>query len=586
MTASPVKPVNFLEKTDKSILYLGSQADGGEMWLTDDQVRTHLLVTGSTGSGKTELLVSMAASAMALGSGVTFIDGKSDMSLFAKLHAVATALGREEDVYVLNFMQGQQGAMRTHTINPLASMTVDEICQFVSAFVESTGSGDGDMWRGRAIALVSAIIPVLVWFRDERNEQFSFATLRQAITLQGVLSVLDRAISSELPGNLIEGVRGYLESLPGYSRENGSKQSSTTKDQHGYLSMQFTRMFGLIADHYDHVFGSLTPDIDMRDVVNNRRILIVLLPSLEKSSSEISSIGRVIVGLLKSLMGQSLRSPIEGEWDDVVRKSSSTGKSPYLVVMDEVGHYMTEGMGLMAAQARSLGIGIVFATQEVDKMFSRSSSEASAILANTNTKIFLKAENPGGMHMGSLLRVMTQQEDHVHEIEKSLHDAVTNIHYFNFQYAEPWNARPNIERVSSLKKKRLAQISEQPLPLENRLQMMQPGQMLVAHGGRKAFGTAPYIKIEGSGHRIGLSRFYDTAEFVDHIVEADEDMRDRQSLHERVAAAAKLSRNLTAPRVEGVELHHPVAFATAVLNQVMKPKAAKKPIMFKFPEHY
>jgi hypothetical protein len=576
----------FLGKSDKSILFLGNNVDGGEMWLTDDQVRTHTFVSGSTGSGKSELLISMAANAMAWGSGVTFIDGKSDMSLFAKVHAIATSLGREDDLYVLNFMQGEQGkddAIRSHTINPLASMTSDEINQFVASFAEGSSADNGDMWRSRAIAMMGAIIPVMVWLRDERGEPFSFASLRNASTLPGVISLLDRAVGENFPERLIAGLRGYLNSLPGYKKDKGLDQSNTAIDQHGYLSMQFTRMFGLLADNYDHIFGSVTPDIDMSDVVRNRRILFVMLPSLDKSSNEISAIGRMLVSLIKSLMGQALRVPIEGQWEEVVKRTTASGKSPYLVIMDEVGHYMADGMGLMAAQARSLGIGLVFATQEVDTMFAKASSEASAILANTNTKIFMKAENPGGMHMGSVTRVMVEHDRHLKILDKEILQTKIGIHRFNLQDAEPWNARVNIDAILALSQRTLESLFDTPDPLEVRLQMLQPGQMLVAHGGRKTFGTAPFIRIEGRGHQIALSRFLETSSFVDHI-QGVEDAKERMhSLKDRLSAAATLVR---AVRVENAIIAPTcpaVALAVSVLDEVMKPTPTENSRkMFKF----
>jgi len=579
----------FLGKSEKSLLYLGNSVDDTEMWLTDDQVRTHTFVTGSTGSGKSELLISMAANAMAWGSGVTIIDGKSDMSLFAKLHAVATSLGREDDIYVLNFMQGQSGAtnaFRSHTINPLASMAGDEILQFVSSFVEESSSGDHAMWRGRAIALMGAIIPMLVWCRDEMNMPFGFDRLREVSSLKGVIALLDQAIEYNAPERITAGLRGYLLSLPGFD-SGRTNQSSTTNDQHGYLSMQFTRMFGLIADHYNHIFGSLTPDVDLADVVKNRRILIVLLPSLEKSSSEIGSIGRMLVSLLKSLMGKALRSTVEGEWDAVVGKSATHVEPPYLVIMDEVGHYMSDGMGLMAAQARSLGIGLVFATQEVDSMFSKNSAEASAILANTNTKIFLKAENPGGANLGSLIRIITEQDRHTRAIEKEIHGAKVGIHHFNLHYAEPWNSSYNVEAMSRLHDQALDKArSIPPDILEVRLQMLQPGQMLVVHGGRNKWGYAPFIQIEGNRHRIVLSRFYETSSFVQNWMDVEAKRERMRSLRRRLSSAAKQAVETEGRQEERKPERQAVAIAVSILDEIMSAQQVLRvpKNLFTFPE--
>ena len=44
-------------------------------------MRTHVLIFGSTGSGKTEALISLAYNALVQGSGFIYVDGKGDNSL-------------------------------------------------------------------------------------------------------------------------------------------------------------------------------------------------------------------------------------------------------------------------------------------------------------------------------------------------------------------------------------------------------------------------------------------------------------------------------------------------------------------------
>ena len=47
-------------------------------------MRTHVLIFGSTGSGKTEALVSIAFNALVQGSGFIYVDGKGDNSFICK----------------------------------------------------------------------------------------------------------------------------------------------------------------------------------------------------------------------------------------------------------------------------------------------------------------------------------------------------------------------------------------------------------------------------------------------------------------------------------------------------------------------
>jgi hypothetical protein len=59
---------------------------------------------------------------------------------------------------------------------------------------------------------------------------------------------------------------------------------------------------------------------------------------------------------------------------------------------DEVGYYCVTGMAIMAAQGRSLGFSLVFATQDIPAMLRENDKEAKSIIANTSTKIFMRVE--------------------------------------------------------------------------------------------------------------------------------------------------------------------------------------------------
>jgi intracellular multiplication protein IcmO len=65
-----------------------------------------------------------------------------------------------------------------------------------------------------------------------------------------------------------------------------------------------------------------------------------------------------------------------------------------MTVFDEVGYYTSPGMGVMAAQARSLGFSLIFAGQDMPALQKRVKEEALSITGNCNLKIFGKLEDP------------------------------------------------------------------------------------------------------------------------------------------------------------------------------------------------
>ena len=79
----------------------------------------------------------------------------------------------------------------------------------------------------------------------------------------------------------------YLGELPAYDMAldyNKQKVDEPSK-QHGYAVMYFSRTFELLGVSLGHIFKVEQSEVDMRDVVLNRRILVVNLPALESSET-------------------------------------------------------------------------------------------------------------------------------------------------------------------------------------------------------------------------------------------------------------------------------------------------------------
>src|SRR5690606_17390385 len=104
----------------EGILYIGNEHETGEeLWFTNSDCRTHILYLGTTGSGKTEGLKSLATNALTWGSGFIYIDGKADTDLWSSLTSVARRFGRDDDLLVMNYMTGNSSAKSpSNTLNP------------------------------------------------------------------------------------------------------------------------------------------------------------------------------------------------------------------------------------------------------------------------------------------------------------------------------------------------------------------------------------------------------------------------------------------------------------------------------------
>jgi intracellular multiplication protein IcmO len=387
------------------ILYLGNDTDTNEeIWFTNSDARTHCLYLGTTGSGKTFGLKSYACNALCWGSGFIYIDGKADTDLWSTLSNMARRFGRDDDVLIMNYMTGNvAGRVPSNTLNPFSSGSASYLTNMLVSLMPDA-EGDNAMWKERAVALVSALMPCLVYKRESQNIPLSISVIRQFLTFKAVIKL---ARDPSVPEHLRTPVKGYLNELPGYDDnvfdDNGDDKpqgdgsmadTSVPRQQHGYLSMQFTRSMQSLGDDYGFIFDTQAADVDMMDVVLNRRILVVLIPALEKSSDETANLGKIISSTLKGMMGATLGNTVEGDTATAIENKPTNSATPFIAIFDEVGYYTAQGMAVMAAQARSLGFSLVFAGQDLPALEKRVKEEARSITANCNIKLFGKLEDP------------------------------------------------------------------------------------------------------------------------------------------------------------------------------------------------
>lgn len=378
------------------IAFLGNELNSRkELWFKNDDMRTHLLIFGSTGAGKTEALLSIAFNALVHASGFIYVDGKGDSSLFAKIYSMARFMGREDDLLVINYMTGSrdvfgpQSTKLSNTLNPFTTGSSGGLTELLVSLMDDSG-GDNAMWKGRAISLISSIMMALVNMRENKEILLDVDIIREHLILDNIIKLSKRR---DLPPHVNQSIRAYLRSLPGY-QDNAAKQSETVMDQHGYLQMQFTKILGSLADSYGYIFRTNLGEVDFWDVVANRRILVVLLPALEKSPEELANLGKIIVACLKQMMATGLGSLLEGEYKKIIETKPTYSPTPFLCILDEYGYYAVKGAAVMPAQARSLGFCMIFAGQDYPAFEKASKEEAASTVANCNIKIFMKLEDP------------------------------------------------------------------------------------------------------------------------------------------------------------------------------------------------
>lgn len=368
--------------------YLGVRIDDrAQLWLTFGDFLTHLLVVGTTGAGKTETLVSLSANIIAMGGGLIYIDAKASPKLLWQISSLARAFGREDDVLVINYMTGGRNSQTgTHkrmsnTSNPLANGTASALTEIFTSMI-SEPSGDNAVFGERAISLLSAIMYGLVDLRDKGHILLNVSTIREYMVLE---KVEELAAHPELSEDARVIVEAYLKTLPGYGQDDADSRSEMAR-QHGYGQHYFTRALSSLSDTYGHIYKTELGEVDFRDVVLNRRILVVLLPALEKSMPELKNLGKIILAALKTAISVGLGDQIEGDREDVLDNLPTNAEVPAQIICDEYAYICVEGFAITAAQARGLGFGMTYGLQTMDALYEENKRECMEVWDNTKVK--------------------------------------------------------------------------------------------------------------------------------------------------------------------------------------------------------
>ncbi len=404
----------------QGILYLGYQRavdrwkQGMELWATSSDIRTHMTAAGTTGSGKTQALLGFIWNALCWGSGSVMADGKAMSDLAYSIWCMARYFGREDDVLFLSFLTGgtdpfevlaqQQRKVKTYkpfqsnSIQPFADGEASFLLQMIASLIPKA-SGEGAQWQTKALNMIDAVIRVLCYKRAVGELDTSIPSIRHYLALDNLIEFYLEGRDGKLPELAWLPIKAYFETaLPGFvpgQAADPSSWSQEVRNQHGYLTGQFARILSMMMDSYGYIFADKSGEIDMFDVMINNRILVALIPSMEKSAEEAAALGKLLVACTRLMMAKNLGHQLEGTKEDVVDVKATNTPFPTPVLWDEVSYYAASGMAVQLAQARALNMFIVIAFQDVQGLKrGEAADEVGSMLANTKFKYCLALEDP------------------------------------------------------------------------------------------------------------------------------------------------------------------------------------------------
>jgi len=327
-------------------LFLGLDGKGRPYFLTQEERNRHVLIAGTTGSGKTEALKRLARHDIECGRGLVFIDMKGDRSLAESLFDACAKAGRRDDFLYFTFEP-----VPCHRYNALAS--------------------------GDALAKRDRLISSCTWSPEAfyKNEAKAAASrVLAALSHQGAITFDDLYLAFDEKLAYAQISRWALpQDRPKFARdlENWSEFWRNTSGLRANL-----HEFVQLRDRLCTAHG----DIDFREVhARNRVVYFELNSQMRKEAA--SSLAKLILEDIKHLSGTLAAGPAQA-------------RKPFSVYIDEARNAVYEGFVAFISQSRSAGMGLVLATQSPLDFDSDRDGVTLSVTQNTATKLIFCQRDP------------------------------------------------------------------------------------------------------------------------------------------------------------------------------------------------
>lgn len=419
------------------VVYVGNiQGTNEQVWWDKSLCCQHLFFLATTGGGKTFSFSGILAN-FVIYSGFCYSDAKADLGLIETYSRMMWRMGRINQLYILSFQSGNRSPWAvnkseriSHTFNPAASGSAPMIAELFKSLLD----GDGDIWAKRADNLSTVLIRPLTYMRDTFNWPMGFAQIASFFTLEklGELCGIgeNRKDGYKIPEDHLiyfQPLISFIRTLPGLTendyeglasdnKELISKITSTVRDQLGYIVMQLVNLTNDLVGEYGHIFETMYGQINLEDALTNRRVVITLLPALERSESTMSILGRITLAAQKTIVANAQAFKLEGELSDHLGSRPTAADVPFVSGNDEAGSYMVDGVSANTAMARSANVSFWFGGQDLQAMKKRGGmieKEVDTIFGTTVNKM------AGSLLEESTIRAFIEAADEEYRLENT-----------------------------------------------------------------------------------------------------------------------------------------------------------------------
>jgi hypothetical protein len=360
----------FLGDTPESVIRLGRDPKGSGIHLDASSLRQHMLVLGSASDDRTEFQLSLLQKAFEAGSGGIYVDSSNEANVAGRILAMAAKSGHAGDLHVIDLRDSaDEPSLTTDAFNPFESASAPRIVDIVHRTVQP----HWDVERQLA-ACLECVAEALCWLRDNKGEYLDGDRILEYAHRDRMRELSQR---SDLPAEIRTRLSVFLESI--------------TMDALEYLNVILASKLGCTVWENQSVFSAGRSDIDLVAIRAQHKYLLVLLPPLERRGDSDAARARLMVAALDAAVADVLY----GTSRSGASSAKLEGKEmPFLCILGSGEYCLPQGMALMFARARALGIAVILGSGDLHWLHSaRSDPSSPDYFAHLLTTIVLRLES-------------------------------------------------------------------------------------------------------------------------------------------------------------------------------------------------
>ena len=426
-----------------------------EVYLSEDDLRQHIQVVGTTGSGKTVWLKAIIEQQIARGGGAFVVFGKADNKMLQQIHYAMAKYNREQDLFIIDWtatpedLKLQKKKYNKDVItNSINLFELGDEEAVLGTFIKIAKINDKDSWGQSAKSLLQELIKFLYKLNElgltfdiekidlilnndnkfkaikEFKESLNYYFLREMITdkraifkLLAIFKSLYEESKEEIIESLkIKGIKyKYLfDEKYRIDKDLIAVLKQQVKDDVDNIINEIqTKKNALIIDKIEEKAGNKQSPFYKLDVSISQFNKILSFYSkfslvLKNKESDIDLIdaiktNKIIVFNLPGQDEESAQDISEFFISLIETLIKKRGKQEafyltYLLILDEINSWAARnegkiGIGNILSVVRGLGIGVILAYQSDLGGLDKEKKELEQINANINTTILLKTQS-------------------------------------------------------------------------------------------------------------------------------------------------------------------------------------------------